>query len=104
VSSSNLTNDKKGCVIMSMEDEIKKFSEVLKQQRDEVKVKLHLGGMEAKEEMDKLEELWESFAEKIDDVADDAKETTFELIASAQSIGNELKESYEKLVSQLKES
>ena len=89
---------------MSMEDEIKKFSEVLKQQRDEIKVKLHLGGMEAKEEMDKLEELWESFSEKIDDVADDAKETTYELIASAQSIGNDLKESYEKLVSQLKES
>lgn len=88
---------------MSMEDDIKKFAEILKQQRDEVKVKLHLGGMEAKEEMEKLEEMWENFRGKADEIADEAKETTYELIASAQNIGEELKESYEKLVSRLKE-
>ncbi len=87
---------------MSMEDEIKEFSEFLKQQRDEINLKLHLGGMEAKEEMEKAEEVWESFMEKIDDIGDDAKETTLELIQAAEGIGSELKESYEKLVSQLK--
>lgn len=88
---------------MSMEDEIKKFSEILKQQRDEIKVKLHLGGMEAKEEMDSAEKVWESFLEKVDEIADETKETTFELISAAQNIGDELKESYENLVKHLKE-
>ncbi len=86
---------------MSMEDEIAKFSEFLKQQRDEINLKLHLGGMEAKDEMEKAEELWESFVEKADQVGDDAIETTMELVESAQGIGDDLKASYEKLVSRL---
>ncbi len=86
---------------MSMEDEIKEFSDFLKQQRDEINLKLHLGGMEAKEEMDKAEEVWESFLEKADDIGDETKETTLELIQAAQEIGEELKSSYEKLVGRL---
>jgi intergrase/recombinase len=84
-----------------MEDEIKQFSDFLKQQRDEINLKLHLGGMEAKEEMEKAEEIWESFLEKADEIGDETKETTLELIDSAKSIGDDLKDSYEKLVSRL---
>ncbi len=86
---------------MSMEDEIKEFSDFLKQQRDEINLKLHLGGMEAKEEMDKAEEIWESFLEKVEDIGDETKETTLELIQAAEGVGKELKESYEKLVGRL---
>ncbi|HFD11486.1 MAG TPA: hypothetical protein ENJ32_03290 [Crenotrichaceae bacterium] len=86
---------------MSMEDEIKKFSEFLQQQRDEINLKLHLGGMEAKEEMDKAEEVWAEFKEKIDEIGDETKETTIELVNAAQTVGDDLKSAYEKLVSRL---
>jgi intergrase/recombinase len=84
-----------------MEEEIKQFSDFLKQQRDEINLKLHLGGMEAKEEMKNAEEIWESFLEKVDVIGDETQETTFELIESAKSVGDDLKTAYEKLVSSL---
>gem|GEM_PF-873064 len=86
---------------MSKEDEIKKFSEILRQQRDEIKAKLHLGRMQAKEEMNNAENVLESFLEKVDRIADKTKETAFELISAAQNIGDELKESYGNLVQHL---
>ncbi|MEE9344807.1 MAG: hypothetical protein V3U88_04300 [Methylococcales bacterium] len=86
---------------MSMEDEIKEFSEFLKEQRDELNLKLHLGGMEAKEEMESAEETWNAFKEKVDEISDDAIETTYELIAGARSLGDDLKATYEKLVTKL---
>ncbi|MEE9424276.1 MAG: hypothetical protein V3V18_04780 [Methylococcales bacterium] len=86
---------------MSMEDEIQKLSEFLVQQRDELNLKLHLGGMEAKEEMDAAEETWAHFKEKIDEISDETKETTLELISGAQSLGDDLQAAYEKLVKKL---
>jgi hypothetical protein len=84
-----------------MEDEIQKLSEFLVQQRDELNLKLHLGGMEAKEEMAAAEETWAHFKEKIDESSDETTEPTLELISGAQSLGDDLQAAYEKLVKKL---
>lgn len=66
--------------------------EELKQKRDELKVQIHLGSLEAKEEWDELEAKWDKFA------AEAELEKTGEGISEAmKSLGHELKQGYERL-------
>ena len=69
-----------------------KMLEELKTQRDELKLKIHLGTKEAQEEFKKLEARWEKFSSKA------GLEETSEGLGEALSLlGSELKKGFERL-------
>ncbi|WP_166264271.1 hypothetical protein [Marinobacter caseinilyticus] len=87
---------------MTLKDELQKLSEAIRQYRDEIRVQLHLAKEDVKDEWDDLEVHWERFRQKLDDIVHDAEESSQEARANAREIGDELKQSYERLKKRLK--
>ncbi|WP_198243064.1 hypothetical protein [methane-oxidizing endosymbiont of Gigantopelta aegis] len=87
---------------MDIKKEFEEIAEKLKQERDELKVQLHLASMEVKEEWEKAEKKWEKVADVIEDVADDTKETAEDVIEAAKVIGDELSAAYKRITERLK--
>ena len=82
-------------------ERIMKAAEHLKQQRDELRVKLHLGKAEAKDEWARLEKQWEEVRPKLDAVREEAGKTA-ESVGTALSLAlEELKNGYERLRNRL---
>lgn len=87
---------------MSLREELNKLAETIRQHRDEIRVQLHLAKEDVKDEWDDLEKHWERFRRKLDDVIHDAEEASRETRTNARQMGNELKDSYERLKKRLK--
>ena len=80
--------------------------ETLKQQRDELKVRMHLGSLDAKDEFEALEKKWDHWSAEAKAQAKPIREVIEE---SAGNVGSaldlvldEVKESYERIKNQLK--
>jgi hypothetical protein len=71
--------------------------ERLKQQRDELRVKAHLGGMDAKEEWSELEGKWEALQVRLGEVKDEATEKARGARAGAEVIAEELGAAYRRI-------
>ena len=82
---------------MTMSQEFDKLVEKLKTERDELKLKLHLGSMEAKEEFEEAEKKWEQVKLKASEITDEAVETSEEYVEKAKVVGDELKEAYHRI-------
>ena len=70
----------------------KDLVEELGRLRDEVRLKLHLASMEARDEWEKLEERWEQFRRKAD-----LDETVDGIGDSAEGLVDELRKGYERI-------
>ena len=77
--------------------------EKLNSERDELKLKLHLASMDAKDEFEEAEKNWDKLQIKASEIADVSKETSEELIAKAKIVGEELKEAYVRISKRLTE-
>ena len=88
---------------MSMQSELEEITDKLKQQRDEINLKMHLAGMEAKEEWGNAETKWDELKSKIDEIADDAKDTGEEFVKGAKTVSEELTLAYDRIISRLKD-
>jgi len=86
---------------MDILKEIDKLNEGLKQQRDEIKVQLHLASLEAKEEWEHAEKNWDKFIDKLATISDETKETSDEIIHATKMIGDELKFTYQRIKDRL---
>ena len=86
---------------MELRQEFDKLVEKLKVERDELNLKLHLASMEAKEELKDAEKKWVQLKEKASKITDDAVETSEEYIAKAKIVGEELKETYNRIAKRL---
>jgi hypothetical protein len=86
---------------MTMKIEFENLLEKLKSERDEIKLKLHLASMEAKEEFEDADKHWDTLKNKAAEIADESKETSDEYIAKAKIIGEELKEAYSRISKRL---
>lgn len=86
---------------MDLQKEINELTEMLKQQRDEIGVQIHLAGMEAKDEWEKTEKNWGKFIDQFDIINDATKETTSELIHTTKVIGDELLDTYKRISNRL---
>lgn len=77
----------------------------LKQKRDELRVQLHLGTKEAKDEWEELEDKMEEFTAKAKEFAQDAgiKETGEGLGDALGQLGGEIKKGYERLLAAIKD-
>ncbi len=76
----------------------------LRQERDELRVKIHLGTMEAKEEWEELEKKWQRFESKAADAKDSVVETSRDVGEGAQLIAKELGSAYRRIRDGLRES
>lgn len=82
---------------MDIKKEFDELTEIVKQQRDEIEVQLHLAGMEVKEEWKEAEKKREQFFDSLGVINDDAKEISSELIHATKLIGDELVELYKRI-------
>jgi hypothetical protein len=86
---------------MGMKEEFEKLVEKLKMERDEIKLKVHLASMDAKEEFEEAEKKWDQVKVKASEIADDARVTSEEYIAKSKIVGEELKETYNRISKRL---
>ncbi|OLB54787.1 MAG: hypothetical protein E6K58_08875 [Nitrospirae bacterium] len=78
-------------------EQITKAAEHLKQQRDQLRVKLHLAKADAKDEWARLEKQWEEMRPKLDAAREEAGKTA-ESVGTALSLAmEELKRGYDRL-------
>jgi hypothetical protein len=82
--------------------ELKKILAYLKQERDEINLKLHLGEQELRDEMEDLEKQWQELRQRGDKVLSAADESSEDVVAALSLLGNEIKASYEKIRDSLK--
>lgn len=88
---------------MEMKEEFAKLFEKLKMERDELKLKIHLASMDAKKEFEGTEKIWSTLRIKASEIADDAVDTSEELIAKSKVVSEELKETYKRIAKRLSE-
>lgn len=88
---------------MALQEEFDNLAEKLKQQRDEINLRLHLAGMEVKDEWEQSEQKWQQFKEQLDEIRDETKDITEELAAATIVIGEELGNAYRRIVERLKD-
>ena len=86
---------------MGMKEDFEKLVDKLKTERDELKLKMHLGSMEAKEEFEEAEKVWTQVKAKASEIADEAVETSDEYIGKARNVGEKLKETYHRLAKRI---
>jgi len=88
---------------MSLKTEFETLMGKLNVEREELQLKLHLAGMEAKDEFDDAEKQWQQIKHKASEIADESIETSEEFISKAKIVGEELKESYRRIAKRLSE-
>ena len=69
----------------------------IKRQRDEIRVRLHLAKLEAKEEWERLEVKWDHVRGKMDIVGREAGKTVHEVGAALRLAAEELQRGYERV-------
>jgi hypothetical protein len=71
--------------------------EKLRQERDELRLKMHLGKAELKEEWEALEHKWEHLEGRMAGVAGEAREASREVGAAFGVLADELGEAYRRI-------
>jgi len=84
-------------MVMDFKKEFEEAAEVLKRQRDEIEVQIHLASMDAKEDWQKAESNWGEFVDALGEITDDTKEASDEVLKATKIIGDELKETYNRI-------
>lgn len=88
---------------MNLKDELRRIAETVQRQRDEIRLQLHLARQDVKDEWDDLEDYWDRFRHRLDEIVRrNENETTPESRRTARQMGQELKEHYERLRERLK--
>ena len=76
----------------------KELLENLQQKRDELKVKIHLGSMEAKDEWSTLEKKWEKFSSR---AAKEIDEGSKVIADELDALGDEIEKGYQTIKNKL---
>lgn len=78
-------------------EKIDALFEDLKQQRDELRLQIHLGKTEAQQEWDKLEDKWEDIRPKLEVVKDHTTEASREVWGALEQAGEAIKKGYQRI-------
>lgn len=81
----------------SIEEEVKEALARIKEQRDELRVQLHLATMEAREEWQVLEQKWEMLQSRVRQLTDELQSSGGKIGGSLKDIANELETGYQKI-------
>lgn len=87
---------------MDLLKDLENLSDKIKQQRDEIAVQLNLAGKEAKDEWEHAEKKWTELKHKAEEIKDDTKETTVELVSAAKVVAEELTGAYQRIIDRIK--
>ena len=79
------------------EERLEEMVSSLKQIRDELKVQIHLGKAEAKDEWEKLEEKWQELKAHGETVSEAVEESAKGVGSALELAGGELKAGYERI-------
>lgn len=75
--------------------------EKLRQERDELRLKLHLGKAELRDEWETLERKWERLEGRVEGAAEEARESSREVGAAFGVLADELGEAYRRIRARL---
>ncbi len=75
----------------------------LREERDELRVRIHLGTMEAKQEWEELEKKWQRFESRVGQAKDEAVEKSREVGESVDIVADEIKSAYRRIRERLAE-
>jgi chromosome segregation ATPase len=82
-------------------DRTQEILEKLKQQRDELRLKVHLGKAEARDEWEELEEKFSSLKERLLAAGGEATDAKGDISTAAKDLASELKKGYERIRAKL---
>ena len=82
---------------MTIKDELEENLNALRQQRDELHLKIHLAGMEVQDEWDTLEEKWDELVNKSAKLKKELDPTLDDISMAYTLLEEELKKGYKKL-------
>ena len=88
---------------MAIKEEFNNLLDKLKAERDEISLKLHLASMEVKQEFEDAEPQWNLLKSKSAEIVDESLEASEDVIAKAKIVGEELKETYQRIAKRLTE-
>lgn len=71
--------------------------ESLKQQRDEIRVQIHLAQADAREEWDELEKKWDALEHKLAAVTNEAGDAAKDVGSALGIVADELKHAYQRI-------
>lgn len=80
-----------------LREEMKKLQDTLLQQRDELRVKLHLAKADARDEWEALEGKWAEAQVKFSQLQQSAEESRGNIEAAARLLGEEIQKGYERI-------
>ncbi|MEW6134010.1 MAG: hypothetical protein AB1591_12765 [Pseudomonadota bacterium] len=80
-----------------LREELKKLEDAVIQQRDELRVKMHLAKADARDEWEKLESKWAEVQTKFAEVKKAASESSGNIEAAARLLADELLKGYERI-------
>lgn len=78
-------------------DFVSELLSTLKQQKDELALKIHLGGMEAKEEFEKAKEKLDRVSNDFEPVKDAVAESAGNIFSSLKLVAGEVKDSFQRI-------
>jgi len=79
------------------DSQIKALLEQLQRQRDELRVKLHLGKAEARDAWEELERKWEHLRARSEPVREALSESSKDVGKAAHELAEEIRHGYERL-------
>ena len=82
---------------MTMKSEIDENVDVIRQQRDELQLKIHLAGLEVQDEWETLEEKWDELVNKSMQLKKQLDPTLDDINVAYSLLEDELKKGYEQL-------
>lgn len=77
--------------------ELKQLLETLQQERDELKVKMHLAKLDLQDEWEKIEKKWPEFQSRAEEIVEGTKDVADEVVDSVKVVGEEIKATYERI-------
>ena len=82
---------------MEYKDELNKALDYIKQQRDEINVRLHLGKKDLQDEMQVVDKKWADFRQRSEHVLETADESAEDVSEALKLLGEEIKAGFEKI-------
>lgn len=82
---------------MDIKSEIEKTRDALQQQRDEIRIQIHLAKLEAREEWESTENQFHALETKIKDISADASDASKDVIASAKKLLDDIQCAYHRI-------
>jgi len=85
-----------------LDEKIEDRIDVLRTQRDELNVQMHLASMELRDEWDKLEHKWAHYSDRVRELNAALEPTMGDIHSSLAMLGDELSEGYKKIKNALR--